>query len=56
MYGLNWNGVESLRDAFKRIAGTLSKGRDFYGIIFLPSASANSIDSAIASRNTRYWL
>jgi hypothetical protein len=34
MPGLNWNGIESLHDAFKRIAGGLSKGRDFSGILF----------------------
>jgi hypothetical protein len=34
MQGLNWNGIESLHDGFKRIAIGLSKGRDFSGILF----------------------
>jgi hypothetical protein len=50
MQGLNWNGIESLRDVFKRIAGTLSKGRDFSGILSCRVLDVNSIDSAVASR------
>jgi len=33
--GLDWNGIESLHESFKRMTSAQSKGRDFSGISFL---------------------
>jgi len=33
--GLDWNGIESLRESFKRMTTAYSKGRDFSSIFFV---------------------
>jgi hypothetical protein len=33
--GLDWNGIESLRESFKRMTSAYSKGRDFSSIFFV---------------------
>jgi hypothetical protein len=54
--GLDWNGIESLRESFKRMTSAYSKGRDFSGISLLSSPAFKSVDLADDFRNARHWL
>jgi hypothetical protein len=54
--GLDWNGIESLRESFKRMTSAYSIGRDFTSISLLSRAAFKSVDLADDFRTTTRWL
>jgi hypothetical protein len=54
--GLDWNGIESLRESFKWMTTAYSKGRDFSRISLLASAAFKSVDLADDFRKAPHWL